>query len=98
MSFYFIMKLLIEVWKIHKLFYELSKVKKELFEIECRAVVLDSYISFICVETTDLVIEFFQGFIPKDNNGNFIKVEASVAVRLLSIGNGQGYLKCNCSG
>ena len=72
--------------------------KNELFEIGCRAGVLDSYVAFNCLEKTDLVTEFCRDFIPTDNEGNFIKVGAREAVRILSIGHGQGYLKCNCNG
>lgn len=72
--------------------------KNELFQLGCRAGVLDTYIAFNCFQKTDLVTDFDADYIPKDKNGDFVKVGPREAVRILSIGHGQGYLKCNCTG
>ncbi|RNA07172.1 KRAB-A domain-containing 2 [Brachionus plicatilis] len=72
--------------------------KNELFKLGCRAGVFDSFVAFNCIEKTALITEFSIEFIPKDKKDEYVSVGAREAVRLLSIGHGQGYLKCNCTG
>ncbi|RNA13448.1 KRAB-A domain-containing 2-like [Brachionus plicatilis] len=78
--------------------YIILEVKNDLFKLGCRAGVLDTFEACNCIEKTNLVTEFNQEFIPKDKQGDFIKVSAREAVRLVSVGHGQGFLKCSCTG
>ncbi|RMZ98558.1 hypothetical protein BpHYR1_042585, partial [Brachionus plicatilis] len=52
------------------------EVKNDLFKLGCSAGVLDTFVACNCIEKTNLVTEFNQEFIPKDKQGDFIKVSA----------------------
>ena len=72
--------------------------KNDLFQLGSRAGVLDSYVACNSIEKTNLVTEFNEEFIPKKKTGEYVFVSSREAVRILSIGHGQGFLKCACTG
>ncbi|CAF1038814.1 unnamed protein product [Brachionus calyciflorus] len=68
------------------------------YEIDLRAGVLDAYIAFNCIEKTSLVTDFSIEDIPTTKNGAYFRLSSREAVRILSVGHGPGFLKCNCTG
>ena len=78
--------------------------KHSLFKLGCRAGVLDKFFAFNSFEKTNLLSDFNITDIPKvkDKKGNptdqYLVVCVSEAVKLLSVGNDQGFVKYSCSG
>ncbi|CAF0706431.1 unnamed protein product [Brachionus calyciflorus] len=63
--------------------------KNDMFQLGCRAGVLDTYVACNSIEKNNLSTEFNIDFIPKTKAGDYVKVSATEAIRILSIGNGQ---------
>ena len=61
-----------------------------LFKLGCEVGVLDSMFAFNSIEKTNLVYSFTE----KDIPDRVLSVRE--AIRMLSVGHGQGVLKCNC--
>ena len=64
--------------------------KDIMFRLGCEVGVLNTMFPFNVIEKTQLVSSFSKESIPD------VQVGVREAIRLLSIGHGQGVLKCNC--
>jgi len=64
--------------------------KDVLFKLGCKVGILDSMFGFNAFEKTELVTTFLKQDIPDK------KISVREAIRSLSVGHGQGVLKCNC--
>ena len=77
--------------------------KNSLFKLGYRAGGLDKFFPCNAFEKTNIVTDFKIGDIPKKSKKNgkvthvYVCVSVREAVALLSVGNGQGYLKCSCT-
>ena len=84
--------------------YITDKKRDGLFQLGCKAGIFNVYWAINSFEKTDLVVAFKMEDIPlaKDKKGNktgeYVSVSVREAVKLLSVGNGQGYMRCNCAG
>ena len=81
--------------------------KHSLFKLGTRAGVLDKFFAFNAFQKTELVTDFSLSDIPKvekkDKNQKVIGSEYKIvgvreAIKVLSVGNGQEFLKCSCQG
>ena len=76
--------------------------KHTLFRLGSRAGILDKFFAFNAFEKTNLTTDFLISDIPKkkDKNGvigsEHVVIGVREAISLLSVGNGQGFLKCSC--
>jgi hypothetical protein len=64
--------------------------KHDLFKLGSKAGVLEGHFAFNSIEKSNLVTTFTKDEVPVN------EIPARTAVRLLSIGHGQGVLRCNC--
>ena len=64
--------------------------KHELFKLGCEVGILDTHFPFNAFEKTQLVTTFKANDVPDK------QLSVREAIRLLSVGHGQGVLKCNC--
>lgn len=68
------------------------ETKNNMFKLGCKVGVLEGLFPFNTMTKTELRTDFEKENIPE----NVFKVRE--AIRLLSVGHGQGVLKCNCTG
>ncbi len=80
--------------------------KNELFQLGCKVGVINTYFGQTSFEKTDLsasASSFQVSDIPKKLNrrglatDEYVTVSVREAAKALSIGGGQGYIKCNCT-
>ena len=70
----------------------ITNKKNGLFELGCKVGIIDSYFAINSITKTAFKTDFTIDNIPKE------KLSVRSAVSKLSVGHGQGFLRCNCTG
>ena len=73
--------------------------KDELFKLGCKVGVLNDYFAINSFDKTDLINDFNINDIPIDKKTkSHLLLSVREAITKLSVGHGQGYIKCSCTG
>ena len=82
---------------IQAIFWHLSWRRQGLFRLGTRAGVLDRFFPYNSFAETEVICDFQKNDIPLNPKKllEYVLLSLRDAVKVLSVGNGQGYLKCN---